>query len=101
MLLDILVSLFYGEYSSNNDESVYMLIATLCTGEWQSLNDYDGNKANIVPDRASKYWQAVRFVSPTRSSGNRTPPSNAASGEREERISEQIMLQNSSRDDLS
>ncbi|KIH69520.1 hypothetical protein ANCDUO_00125 [Ancylostoma duodenale] len=30
------------------------------TGEWQSLNDYDGNKANIVPDRARKYWQAVR-----------------------------------------
>ncbi|KAK6733410.1 hypothetical protein RB195_017260 [Necator americanus] len=29
-------------------------------GEWQSLNDYDGNKANIVPDRARKYWQAVR-----------------------------------------
>ncbi|VDL76081.1 unnamed protein product [Nippostrongylus brasiliensis] len=29
-------------------------------GEWQSLNDYDGNKANIVPDRARKYWTAVR-----------------------------------------
>ncbi|VDM67892.1 unnamed protein product [Strongylus vulgaris] len=29
-------------------------------GEWQSLNDYDGNKANIVPDRARKYWQGVR-----------------------------------------
>ncbi|VDP31873.1 unnamed protein product [Heligmosomoides polygyrus] len=41
-----------------NSLLLYML--GLSTGEWQSLNDYDGNKANIVPDRAQKYWQAVR-----------------------------------------
>ncbi|XGW12015.1 hypothetical protein V3C99_013022 [Haemonchus contortus] len=29
-------------------------------GQFQSLNDYDGDKSNIVPDRARKYWQAVR-----------------------------------------
>uniref|UniRef100_A0A0N4WCF5 CAP-Gly domain-containing protein n=1 Tax=Haemonchus placei TaxID=6290 RepID=A0A0N4WCF5_HAEPC len=28
-------------------------------GQFQSLNDYDGDKSNIVPDRARKYWQAV------------------------------------------
>ena len=27
-------------------------------GERFSLNDYDGNKANIVPDRALKYYIA-------------------------------------------
>ncbi|CAI4224444.1 unnamed protein product [Auanema sp. JU1783] len=29
-------------------------------GEHQSLNDYDGNKYDIVPDKASKYLQAIR-----------------------------------------
>ncbi|KAK6025625.1 hypothetical protein OSTOST_08469 [Ostertagia ostertagi] len=29
-------------------------------GQFQSLNDYDGDKSNIVADRARKYWQAVR-----------------------------------------
>ncbi|RCN43993.1 hypothetical protein ANCCAN_10020 [Ancylostoma caninum] len=36
------------------------ILVNIDEGEWQSLNDYDGNKANIVPDRARKYWQAVR-----------------------------------------
>ncbi|KAK5965738.1 hypothetical protein GCK32_019250 [Trichostrongylus colubriformis] len=36
------------------------LLAVAPNGQFQSLNDYDGDKSNIVADRARKYWQAVR-----------------------------------------